>query len=81
MSDLPPEKEPSYNVSKTGQKGGINGEENLHSGTDYQPAEGSRKPLPKWLCIFRINAYGKSKYLFWLGGLPQIIVAIIHLSK
>ncbi|MBA7650851.1 hypothetical protein ES703_58664 [subsurface metagenome] len=42
--DLPPKKESSYNVSKTGQKGGTNGQEELHSGTDYQQAEGSRDP-------------------------------------
>ncbi len=33
---LPPEKESSYNVNKTGQKGGTNGQKELHSGTDYQ---------------------------------------------
>ena len=42
--DLPPKKESSYNVSKLGQKGGINGKENLHSGTDYQQAARSRDP-------------------------------------
>ena len=39
--DLPPKKESSYNVSKIGQKGGTNGQEELHSGTDYQQASGS----------------------------------------
>jgi len=39
--DLPPKKESSYNVSKLGQKGGINGKENLHSGANHQQAKGS----------------------------------------
>ena len=34
--DLPPEKVSSYNVSKTGQEGGINGQEDLYSRTDHQ---------------------------------------------
>ena len=40
-NDLPPQKESSYNVSKLGQKGGINGQENLHSGANHQQVEGS----------------------------------------
>ena len=35
-SGLPPEKVSRHNVSLKGQKGGINGEENLYSGTDHQ---------------------------------------------
>jgi len=34
--DLPPKKESSYNVSLEGQKGGANGQKELHSGTDHQ---------------------------------------------
>jgi len=33
--DLPSKKESSYNVSKIGLKGGIDGQESLHSGADY----------------------------------------------
>ena len=43
-TDLPPKKESSYNVSLEGQKGGTNGQKELHSGTSHQQAEGSRGP-------------------------------------
>jgi len=33
--DLPPKKESSYNVSLEGQKGGINGQKELHSETNH----------------------------------------------
>ena len=36
-----PIKESSYNVSKIGQKGGVNGQKNLHSGANHQQAQGS----------------------------------------
>jgi hypothetical protein len=41
LFDLPPKKEPSYNVRKFRQKGGINGQKELHSGANHQQAEGS----------------------------------------
>ena len=38
-SDLPPKKESNCNVSLEGQKGGTNGQDELHTGTDHQQAE------------------------------------------
>jgi len=36
LVDLPPKKESSYNVSKLGQKGGINGQKGIYTGADYR---------------------------------------------
>ncbi len=40
-TDLPPKKESSYNVSKVGQKGGIDGQKRLHTGANHKQAKGS----------------------------------------
>ncbi len=41
--DLPPKKESSYNVSKIGEKGGIDGKENLFPRANHQQARGSQE--------------------------------------
>ena len=39
--DLPPKKESSYNVSKVGQKGGIDDQKRLHTRANHKQAKGS----------------------------------------
>ena len=38
FSDLPPKKESSFMLDKKIRKGAIDGQENLHTGADYQQA-------------------------------------------